>query len=321
MSIAIRTASVKTDVKNTVSLRRDDGWTGWLFALPHLILFLVFLLAPTFYGFFISLHQWHVLAKTHPFVGLANYRSALSDDIFWLALRNTAYFVVLVVPLGNLVSLLLALGLAGVRRFSTFYKVAFYIPVIISIAVVAVLWQWLYNMEVGLLNLYLKTAVNGLRHLGLPLGPFQPLPWLSDPHWAMPSIALMSIWWGAGGNMILYLAGINNIAPDYYEAATIDGANGWQRFWAITWPLLRPTTLFCLVFSVLGAFQIFGQSYVLYGGGAGPGRAALTLVLYMYQQGFSEYEIGYGAAIAYLLFAVVLIFTALQFRLLKNREA
>jgi multiple sugar transport system permease protein len=193
-------------------------------------------------------------------------------------------------------------------------------PVIISIAVVAVLWQWLYNTEIGLLNLTLKTLVNGLRHLGPGLPAYQPLPWLSNPHWAMPSIALMSIWWGAGGNMILYLAGINNIPPDYHEAATIDGANGWQRFRAITWPLLRPTTLFCLVFSVLGAFQIFGQSYVLYGGGAGPGRAALTLVLYMYQQGFSEYQIGYGAAVAYLLFAIVLIFTALQFRLLSGER-
>jgi multiple sugar transport system permease protein len=293
---------------------------GWLYALPHLLLFAVFLLAPTLYGFYISLHDWHVLAKHHPFIGLANYGAALNDDIFWIAVRNTAYFVLLVVPTGNLVSLLLALGLSQVRAFATFYKVAFYVPVVISIAVVAVLWQWLFNTEIGLLNLYLQTVVNGLRHIGLPLPVFQPLPWLSNPHWAMPSIALMSIWWGAGGNMILYLAGINNIPPDYFEAATIDGANGWQRFWGITWPLLRPTTLFCLVFSVLGAFQIFGQSYVLYGGGSGPGRAGLTLVLYMYQQGFSQYEIGYGAAVAYLLFAIVLIFTALQFRLLSDRK-
>jgi len=320
MSIAIEKTQAPARAVARKLLRRDDGWAGLLFALPHLILFIVFLLGPTLYGFFISLHQWHVLAKEHPFVGLSNYKAALGDDIFWLALRNTAYFVILVVPLGNLVSLLLALGVAGVKRFGTFYKVAFYVPVVISIAVVSVLWQWLYNTEIGLLNLYLKTAINGLRHTGMALPPFQPLPWLSDPHWAMPSIALMSIWWGAGGNMILYLAGINNIAPDYYEAATIDGANTWQRFWAITWPLLKPTTLFCLVFSVLGAFQIFGQSYVLYGGGSGPGRAGLTLVLYMYQQGFSQYEIGYGAAIAYLLFAIVLIFTGIQFKLMQGRE-
>jgi multiple sugar transport system permease protein len=308
-------------VQTRVLRRRDDGWSGWLFALPHLILFAIFLLLPTLFGFYISLHHWHVLGKTHLFIGFSNYKAALFDDIFWMALRNTVYFVILVVPLGNLVSLCLALGLSNVKALATFYKVAFYLPVIISIAVVAVLWQWLYNTQVGLLNLYFAGVVHGLRNWGLPLPPFQPIPWLSDPRLVMPSIALMTIWWGAGGNMILYLAGINNIPPDYYEAATIDGANSWQRFWSITWPLLKPTTLFCLVFSVLGAFQIFGQSYVLYGGGSGPGRAGLTLVLYMYQQGFDQFEIGYGTAVAYLLFLIVLILTAIQFRLLSNREA
>ncbi|MBW3624566.1 MAG: sugar ABC transporter permease [Armatimonadetes bacterium] len=303
-------------------LRRSqmrEGWVGLLFALPHLLLFGVFLLAPVLYGFYISLHRWHVLAKSHPWVGLENYAAVLSDDIFWIALRNTAYFVVLVVPLGNLVSLGLALGLASVKRFQAFYKVCYYLPVVISIAVVAVLWRWLYNTQIGLLNMYIGAVVGGLREIGLPLAPFQPLPWLSNPLWVMPSIALMSIWWGAGGNMILYLAGINNIPDDYYEAAMIDGANAWNRFWAITWPLLKPTTLFCLVFSVLGAFQIFGQTYVLFTGGAGPARSGLTVALYMYQQGFGQYEMGYGAAIAYLLFAIVLAFTVLQFRLLEGR--
>jgi multiple sugar transport system permease protein len=298
---------------------RDDGLAGVLFCLPHMLLFTVFLLVPTLYGFFISLHQWHVLAKIHPYVGFGNYRAALADDIFWLALRNTAYFVILVVPLGNIVSLLLALAINSLRRLGTFYKAVFYMPVVISIAVVAVLWEWLYNTDIGLINLYIELIVSHLRHFGLPLAPFQPIPWLSRPQMTMPSIAIMSVWWGAGGNMIIYLAGLNNIPPDYYEAAKIDGANAAQRFRAITWPLLQPTTLFCLVFSVLGAFQIFGQSYVIYGGSSGPGRAGLTLALYMYQQGFHEFEIGYGAAVAYLLFAIVLVFTALQFRLLSNR--
>jgi multiple sugar transport system permease protein len=295
------------------------AWAGPAFALPHLVLFTVFLLVPVLYGFFISLHSWHVLARTHPLVGLANYRAALADDIFWIAVRNTAYFVVRVVPAGNLGSLLLALGLAGLRRFSTFYKVVYYLPVVISIAVVAVLWRWLYNTEIGLLNMYLHRVVSALRGLGLPLPAFEPVPWLARPHWVMPSIALMSIWWGAGGNMVLYLAGIHNIPDDYFEAATLDGANGWQRFWSVTWPLLRPTTLFCLVFSVLGAFQIFGQSYVLFAPGSGPARSGLTLALYMYLQGFNQYQLGYGAAVAYLLFAIVLVLTAIQFRLLSEK--
>jgi multiple sugar transport system permease protein len=319
MTAITQSAAIKVESRSRAA-RRDDGVVGWLFAMPHLILFAIFLLAPTIYGFYISLHHWHVLAKTHPFIGAQNYASALSDDIFWMALRNTAYFALLAVPLGNLVSLCLALAVAKARVLGTFYKVTFYLPVIISIAVVAILWQWLYNYDVGLLNLYIGSMVDWLRHLGLPLAAFRGFPWLSSPSWVMPSIAMMSIWWGAGGNMIIYLAGLHNIPPDYYEAAKIDGATGWQQFWSITWPLLKPTTLFCLVFSVLGAFQIFGQSYVLYGGSSGPGRAALTLVLYMYQQGFDEYEIGYGTAIAYLIFAIILVLTALQFRLFTNRE-
>ncbi|BCM93817.1 L-arabinose transport system permease protein AraP [Abditibacteriota bacterium] len=315
----MNTVSVKAPQTGTTYQRRSDA-LGFFFALPHLLLFATFVLGPVLYGFYISLHRWHVLAKAHPFVGGSNYGAALSDDIFWVALRNTIYFVILVVPAGNLVSLLLALGLYSVKRFRTFYTVAFYLPVVISIAVVAVLWRWLYNTEIGLLNMYVLSIVDGLRGIGLSLPPYQPIPWLSNPSFVMPSIALMSIWWGAGGNMVLYLAGLNNIPDDYYEAAVIDGANAWQRFLHITWPLLKPTTLFCLVFSVLGAFQIFGQTYVLFAPGSGPARSGLTLALYMYQQGFNQYEIGYGAAIAYLLFAIVLVLTVIQFRLLADRE-
>jgi multiple sugar transport system permease protein len=320
MSTRILPGIVKTSPS-----RRRDGITGFLFALPHLVLFATFVLAPVLYGFYISLHRWHVLAKEQPLVGFGNYGAALADDIFWIALRNTVYFVVLVVPLGNIVSLLLALGLSSVRRLGTFYKIVYYLPVVISIAVVAVLWRWMYNTEIGLINMYLGAVVDGLRSISLPLAPFEPLPWLSNPSWVMPSIAILTVWWTAGGNMVLYLAGLGNITDDYYEAASIDGANAWQRFWSITWPLLRPTTLFCLVFSVLGAFQVFGQSYVLFtsiqgGPQAGPARSGLTIALYMYLQGFRQYEIGYGAAIAYLLFAIVLVLTMLQFRLLSNRE-
>ncbi len=308
-------------IKRRAQQRRNGTVTGLLFAAPQLLLFILFILIPAAYGFYLSLHRWHVLAPTHPFVGLANYRAALEDDIFWLALRNTAYFVLLVVPAGNLVSLLLALGLASVRRFATGYKVAVYVPVVISIAVVAVLWQWLYNTEIGLLNLYLGAAVRALRAWGAPLPPFTPIPWLASPELVMPAIALMTIWWSAGGNMLLYLAGILQIPADYYEAATLDGANALQRFWSVTWPLLRPTTLFCLVFSVLGSFQVFGQSYVLFAPGSGPARSGLTLALYMYLQGFNQHELGYGTAVAYLLFALAVLFTAVQFYLFRSSAA
>ncbi len=271
--------TTRTLPKTTAAYRaRRDDLAGWLFALPHLVLFVVFLFLPVVFGFYLSLHRWHVLARVHPFVGLNNYAAALSDDVFWQALGNTARFVLLVVPAGNLVSLALALGISSVRRWGTFYKVAYYLPVVISIAVVAVLWRWLYNAEIGLLNQYVKAVVNGLRGIGLPLAPYRPIPWLSNPDLVMPSIALLSIWWGAGGNMILYLAGLANIPDDYYAAAAGDGANGWQRFRHVTWPLLKPTTLFCVVISVIASFQIFGQSYVLFAPGSdsvtSPGRCS-----------------------------------------------
>jgi len=294
--------------------------TGWLFALPHLVLFTLFLLIPVVYGFWISLHQWHILATAHPFVGLANYRAALADDIFWIAARNTGNFVLMVVPFGNLVSLLLALGISSVKRGTTFYRALFYLPGVISIAVVAVLWGWLYHSQAGLINISLAAFVAGLRQLGLPIPPFTAINWLSDPKLVMPSIVLMTTWWTAGGNMLLYLAGLAGISDSYYEAACIDGANGWQRFRHITLPLLRPTTVFCLVISVLGAFQIFGQSYVFFSPGSGPARSGLTLALYMYQQGFNQYQIGYGAAIAYLLFLIVLVLTALQFLIFSGER-
>jgi len=192
--------------------------------------------------------------------------------------------------------------------------------VVVSIAVVTVLWQWLYDTQAGLINLVIQSWCTDLNRLGFHLPSFSGFPWLSDPHWIMPSLAIMSLWWGAGGNMIIYLAGLNNIPADYYEAAKIDGANSWQSFRAITWPLLRPTTLFCVIFSVIGAFQIFGQSYVLFGDGGGPGRAAMTLAVYMYQQGFSEFEIGYGNAVAYLLFLILMVVAAVQFGVLSRRE-
>lgn len=293
----------------------------YLFLLPYLVLFGVFVVVPVFYGFAISLTDWHVLAPEKRFVGFANYAGALRDDLFLRSLINTAYFAVMVVPLGNLLSLLLALGVARESRLTTFYRVAYYLPVVISVAVVAVLWRWLYSTQWGLINYALEQGTEALRSLpllGQHLPAYRPIPWLSSPYVAMPSIALLSVWWGAGGNMIVYLAGLQAIPEQYYEAAKIDGANGWQRFWAVTWPQLRPTLLFCLVLSVIGAFQLFGQVMILTQGG--PDFSTYTLVYYLYHSGFGLYKMGYASAVAYLLFAIVLVFTLIQFKLLSVKE-
>jgi multiple sugar transport system permease protein len=282
---------------------RRPAWTiAAPFLLPYLVLFSVFLVWPLAYGFYISLHDWHLLAQSRPFVGLANYAAVWRDDLFLLALRNTAYFVALAVPAGNLVSLLIALGLNARVRGETLFRLLYYLPTILSVAVVAVLWKWLYSTEFGLINHYLGRQI----------------PWITDPKLAMPSLAIASIWWGAGGGMLIYLAGLRAIPESYYEAAEIDGAGTWTRFWSITWPLLMPTTLFNLVVGLIGGFQMFGQAFMITGGG--PHNATLTVVQYMYRTGFSLFKMGYGAAVAYSLFLVVLVVALLQFRLLAFKE-
>jgi multiple sugar transport system permease protein len=298
-----------------------DSLKCYLFLLPYFALFITFVLGPIIFGFLISLHDWHILSEQRQFVGFDNYAGAVRDDLFLRSLVNTAYFAVLVVPVGNLISLLLALGVSREGRLTTFYRVAFYLPVIVSVTVVAILWQWLYSTQWGLINHYLYGTTEALRRLpglGEHLPAYNPLPWLNSPKMAMPSIALLSVWWGAGGNMIIYLAGLRAIPEQYYEAALLDGASAWQRFRAVTLPLLRPTLLFCFVISVIGAFQVFGQVMILTRGG--PDFSTYTLVFYLYQSGFSLYKLGYACAVAYLLFVVVLAFTLIQFRLLSPKD-
>ncbi len=300
-------------------MRKNQWGMAAMFLLPYGILFSVFVLLPVLYGFFISLHKWHILSPHPEFVGLRNYRLVLQDDLFRIAFARTAFYVAMVVPLGNALSLLLAVGLNQNYRGTVFYKVAFYMPVVMSVSVIAILWRWLYSTEFGLLNYYIGEAGAFFHRLAPGVVPSVIRPqWLNNPKSAMPAIALMSIWWGAGGNMLIYLAGLKNVPKELLVAASIDGATPWRRFWAVTWPYLRPTTLFCLVISVIASFQVFGQTYILTGGG--PYYSTLTIILYMYQQGFGLYQLGYASAVGYLLFGALLIFTLIQFKLLAVKQ-
>lgn len=282
---------------------RDDRRAALMFLGPYGLLFLGFVVGPLLYGFWISLHKWHILDANAPFVGALNYRNVLGDELFRTALARTAWFVLLSVPLGNLLSLLLASGLNANYRGTTFLKVAFYLPVVVSVSVLAVVWRWVLNPDAGLLNYAMGTNIN----------------WLGSPAHVMPAIALMSIWWGAGGNMLVYLAALKAVPKEQLEAASLDGAGSLRKFFAVTLPSIRPALLFCLVLSVIGASQVFGQTYLLTGGG--PAFSSLTVVLYMYQQGFGQYQLGYASAVAYVLFAVVFGFTMLQFRVMRKSLA
>jgi multiple sugar transport system permease protein len=281
-------------------------WSGYLFALPYLALFTMFMIVPLVYGLRLSLFRWELLSTAAPrFTGLDNYREALGDPYFWKALNATFRFVVLTAPTTIVVALLIAVGVNSVsQKRQAFYRAAFFLPTMLTVSVAALLWRWFYNSEFGLFNAMLA-----------PLG--LKVPWLTDSTWAMRSIVLMTLWWTVGGPMILLLAGLQNIPPQYLEAALIDGATPVRRFFAITLPLLRPVLLFAVVMNVIGAFQVFGQTFMITGGG--PELSTRSLVHYIYVTAFNNYRMGYAAAMSWLLFVIIGIFSIVQFRIMRER--
>lgn len=283
--------------------------TGWAFAVPFMILFSLFLAFPIIASFLLSFTSFGLRDLQNPvgttFVGLQNYVNLFSDAKFWKSLFNTFYFVVVGVPVTLAIGLLIANALnRGITRFRTTFRVGYYLPVITSIVAIAVVWRFLLNPDVGLINM-------GLGALGID-GPA----WLADPAMAMPSIIAMAVWRNLGFAMIVFLAGMQAIPASLYEAASIDGAGRWQSFRSITVPLLRPTILFMTVITTIGYLQLFEEPFVMTAGG--PLDATLSVTMYMYQQGFTFFHQGYASAIAYVLFLIVAIIAFLQFRFLRS---
>jgi len=285
--------------------RRRD-WSAYLFALPFLALFGAFVAAPVLYGLGLSMTRWELLSREPAvFAGADNFREALSDPYFWKALAATFRFVALATPATVLLALVAALGLHALRgRRQSLYRAAYFAPTLITISVAGILWRWFYNSEFGLFNALL--APFGLK-----------APWLTDPAWAMPSIALMTVWWTLGGPVVVLLAGLQQIPAPYLEAAELDGAGPWQRLRSVTLPLLRPVLLFVVVLNVIGAFQVFGQVYMITRGG--PEMTTRTLVQYVYETAFNNYRMGYAAALSWLLFAIIAALSVAQFRLMRER--
>ncbi len=285
-------------------LRRQETIAGYLFLLPNILGFLVFSSIPVVATFTISLLDWDLI-RAPRFVGIDNYVKLLTDDaVFRKVLFNTAYYVVGTVPAGIVLSLLLALAMNANVRGIAIFRVIFFIPVISASVAVAVMWRWLYNTDYGLINLMLTS-------IGL-----KAVPWLASTTWAMPAVILMAIWKSLGYNMVIFLAGLQSIPVHLHEAAAIDGANGFQRFRHITLPLLAPTTFFVLVISMIGSFQVFDLAFVLTKGG--PGDATNTMVMYIYNQAFQFFHMGYAAAIAWVLFGIIFVITLLQHQLQKR---
>jgi len=279
---------------------------AYLFLLPATAVLAVFHFFPIVYAFAVSLLRWNLIDPVRPFVGIDNYRQLLADEKFLTALANTTYYSVVSVA----AALPLALGFAVLlnRRLVglSWYRTAFFIPYVTPLAAGAMVWQWLYHPDqFGLLN-YL------IGRVGLP-----PQRWLLNPDQAMPALIAVAIWSSLGRDIIIFLAGLQNISAEYYEAAQIDGASPWQAFRYITLPLLSPTTYFLLVISMIGAFKVFALPLFLTGGG--PLNRTLTIVYSIYQQGFQYFRMGYAAAQAYALFAIIFLITMLQRRLAAGR--
>jgi multiple sugar transport system permease protein len=289
--------------------RWRDDLTGWAFAAPFVVLFVIFLAFPIVAAFALSFTSFGLRDLTNPLgtslVGIQNYVDLFADPKFWTALFNTFYFVVVGVPVTLAFGLLIATALSrGVSRFRTAFRVGYYLPVITSIVAIAVVWRFLLNPDVGLVNMLLGG-------LGIT-GPA----WLADPVFAMPSIIAMAVWRNLGFAMIVFLAGLQAIPASLYEAAAIDGAGRWQGFRYVTIPMLRPTILFMTVITTIGYLQLFEEPFVMTGGG--PLDATLSVTMYMYQQGFTNFHQGYASAIAYVLFVIVAFIAFLQFKFLRS---
>jgi len=288
---------------------RTWRWTlsNYLFILPFMILFLVFILGPIFYSLFMSFTRWEILALDHPFIGLDNYKELLNDDLWWLTLRNTLYMGGLTAFLNTIFAFFVALAVDQPIRGRHLFRVIFYSPVVLSVSVMGIVMGWIFNTQFGVLNYFVAW-------IGLPT-----IPWLSDPNWVIPSLSLATVWWTFGYPMLVYLAGLQSIPKSLYEAARIDGAGPWKTIWHITVPLMRPTILFVAVTQLISHLQIFGQPYIMTGGG--PGRASFTIIQYLYQTAWRFFRMGYGSTIAIALAIIILIFTLLQFRFIGRGSA
>ncbi|HEX4633285.1 MAG TPA: sugar ABC transporter permease [Gemmatimonadales bacterium] len=288
---------------------RAQGRAAWVFLAPALILITTFFFLPVVTGLALSFTDYDLYAIGHPenirVVGAANYRALAQAPMFWSALKNTLYFAFVGAPLSVLAALAAALLVnSRLTRWKGFFRTAYFAPFVTTLVAVAIVWKYLYHPRFGLLDAALSTA-------GV-----SPIDWLGNPAWAMPAIIVVAVWRSFGYNMLIFIAGLQRIPTELREAAELDGAGQWSRLRHVTLPQLAPTFVFVGVITAIGFFQLFAEPYVMTGGG--PLNSTLSMVLYMYQEGFRWWRLGSAASIAFVLFALVLAVTVLQ--LLWRRE-
>jgi len=280
-------------------------FTALAFLSPTLVIFCTFILFPVFFSFYLSFHKWNMFSSDRAFIGFENYRRLFTDPEFWMVLKHTLVYTLGTVPLNMVIALLIALALNRRIAGKRFLRTAFFTPVIISPVAAALIWRWIYDPNFGLLNYF--TGLFGLPSVN----------WLNDPNTAMIALIIMGVWKTVGINMVLFSAGLQGIPDNFYEAADIDGAGRWAKFWHITVPMLSPTTFFIMIMSMISSFQVFDIVYVLTSGG--PLGATKVIVFYMYEYAFKFFEMGYASAVAYIFFAILAILTLLQVKFMKTR--
>lgn len=296
--------------------RRRGGWRpdqqleGYLFLLPSLLGFLTFTVGPVLAAFYLSFVDWNLIRPAR-FVGLANYVEILTRDrIFRQAFWNTLYFCVTIVPLQLSIGLLLAVALNQPIRGITTYRVIYFMPVVTSIVAAALVFQFLFNHDYGVVSAFFYKLAD---LTGLPINPPD---WLNSSRWAKPAVVLLTLWKNVGFTLVIYLAALQGVPEELHDAARVDGASALQRFRNITIPLVSPTTFFLLVIQMIGALQLFSEAFVMTRGG--PAQATLTIVYYIYQNAFQYGRVGKASAIAWVLFAFIFAFTIIQTRLQRR---
>ncbi len=275
---------------------------------PTILILGIFVVLPIVFAVFLSLHHVKLLGTIeYQFVGVRNFTQLVDDERIWIALKNTAEYVVIVVPTQTILAIILAVTLNSGIRGKNWWRILYFLPTVTSSAVLTLIFMWIYNTN-GLLNDFLSA-------LGLPT-----YNWLGDPGVALKAIMMMNIWSTAPFYMVIYLAALQDIPKTLYEAAELDGANWWKQFIHITIPILKPVTFFVVAIGIIGTFQLFDQSYIFSGGTGGPNNATLTIVLLIYQAVFRHLQMGYAAAIAFLLAILIIIVTLFGRRLFGDER-
>jgi multiple sugar transport system permease protein len=277
----------------------------YIFIAPNVVVFVVFMFVPILLAFYISLNEWTLIGYP-TFVGLGNYLDMLEDSEFLRAFYNTGVYMVGTVPTSIALGLAVAVGLNRKLPGRTLLRSVFFVPVIISLVAVALIAAWIFNDNYGLINAALSAVGIG------------DVPWLSSARWAMISLIIATLWIRLGFNMVIYLAALQSIPTELYDAARVDGASGWRRFRHITWPLLGPTTFLLVIINIIYSLHVFDLIYVMTGGG--PGFSTTVLVQYIYQMAFTEGQMGYASAIGVVLYLLLLVFTVFQWRVTRQSE-